>query len=347
MLKVLEQCTPAGKVPSEAKDVDDAGPDKKKPHFDAVNDRPMLAKISSAGLTNSKLPPVTDELTKQQAQAQQKKHAAKTCTGSLCPVVSKNGVSGYEQASASAAMSADISRMMPLAGTNPRIGGKRRPLRLVLLVEDGVWPEYTLHEEGSWAAHRKFLSLEQRHAEARPCLRANIHKTEIRGPKTAPYVVYMMHIRTAFTVRGLARRYSDFVQLDNDLRAHFKGTPTNIPSLPAKRYLGQLSPEFVQDRRRQLQEYLDHLMMSVTFAHSAPMLGFLQVCPYSIRTHAHARTHTYTHARTHSRARTHTCTSYTTPYDCQRSMYTYIEMHQTSWFVHVCGYVCVCARAPA
>lgn len=277
MLKVLEQCTPAGKVPSETKDVDDAGPDRKTPDFDAVNDRPMLAKVSSAGLTNSKLPPVTDELTKQQAQAQQKKHAAKTCTGSLCPVVSKNGVSGYEQAGASAAMSADISRMMPLAGSNPRIGGKRRPLRLVLLVEDGVWPEYTLHEEGSWAAHRKFLSLEQRHAEARPCLRANIHKTEIRGPKTAPYVVYMMHIRTAFTVRGLARRYSDFVQLDSDLRAHFKGSPTNIPSLPGKRYLGQLSPEFVQDRRRQLQEYLDHLMMSVTFAHSAPMLDFLQV----------------------------------------------------------------------
>ena len=42
---------------------------------------------------------------------------------------------------------------------------QRQALKLVLLVEDGVWPEYTLHEEGTWAAHRKFLSLEHRHAQ--------------------------------------------------------------------------------------------------------------------------------------------------------------------------------------
>ena len=47
---------------------------------------------------------------------------------------------------------------------------QRQALKLVLLVEDGVWPEYTLHEEGTWAAHRKLLSLEQRHAEVKqPC----------------------------------------------------------------------------------------------------------------------------------------------------------------------------------
>ncbi len=44
---------------------------------------------------------------------------------------------------------------------------QRQALKLVLLVEDGVWPEYTLHEEGTWAAHRKLLSLEQRHAEVK------------------------------------------------------------------------------------------------------------------------------------------------------------------------------------
>ena len=52
----------------------------------------------------------------------------------------------------------------------------------------------------------------------RPCLRATIHKTEVRGPKTAPFVVYLIHVRTAFTVRGLARRYSDFVLLDAQVR---------------------------------------------------------------------------------------------------------------------------------
>ena len=41
----------------------------------------------------------------------------------------------------------------------------------------------------------------------------------MRGPKTAPFVVYLIHVRTAFTVRGLARRYSDFVLLDAQVRA--------------------------------------------------------------------------------------------------------------------------------
>ena len=59
------------------------------------------------------------------------------------------------------------------------------------------------------------------HVQARPCLRATIQKTEVRGPKTSPFVVYMLHVRTAFTVRGLARRYSDFVMLDSNIRAHF------------------------------------------------------------------------------------------------------------------------------
>jgi len=52
-------------------------------------------------------------------------------------------------------------------------------------------------------------------------VRATIQKTEVRGPKTSPFVVYMLHVRTAFTVRGLPRRYSDFVMLDSKLRAHF------------------------------------------------------------------------------------------------------------------------------
>jgi hypothetical protein len=54
-------------------------------------------------------------------------------------------------------------------------------------VEDGVWPEYTLHQAGTWAAHRKFLALEQRHAQARPCLTVTIHKTEVRQ-HTSAYV---------------------------------------------------------------------------------------------------------------------------------------------------------------
>ena len=89
----------------------------------------------------------------------------------------------------------------------------------------------------------------------RPCLRATIHKTEVRGPKTAPFVVYLIHVRTAFTVRGLARRYSDFVQLDAEVRelAQTLNGAARVPVLPGKRLMGQLSVEVVLERRRQLQ----------------------------------------------------------------------------------------------
>jgi hypothetical protein len=70
------------------------------------------------------------------------------------------------------------------------------------------------------------------YVQARPCLRVTIQKTEVRGPKTSPFVVYMLHVRTAFTVRGLARRYSDFVMLDSNLRAHFVNRSVPHPALP-------------------------------------------------------------------------------------------------------------------
>ena len=45
----------------------------------------------------------------------------------------------------------------PIGRVQARVGGARQALRLALLVEDGVWPEYTLHEAGTWMAHRKEL----------------------------------------------------------------------------------------------------------------------------------------------------------------------------------------------
>jgi tetratricopeptide (TPR) repeat protein len=282
MLKALQQCPP-GKVSAAGTSPEEEEADNKKPVFDASNDRPMMAKISRASLTQSHLPPVTDELTKQQQEDAMSKQQSKICSGSICPTLSsKRSASAYEQPSAiAAAQAADISRMIPLAGAHNRIGGKREALSLLYLVEDGVWPEYTLHETGSWAAHRKVLPLEQRHARPRPCIRATIHKTEVRGPKTSPFVVYVLHVRTAFTVRGIARRYSHFVELDADLRAHFKEMDVQgkLPLLPAKRFLGQLSVEFVQERRRLLQEYLDRVMSHASYAHSQPVLAFLNVLP--------------------------------------------------------------------
>ena len=101
----------------------------------------------------------------------------------------------------------------------------------------------------------------------------NITKTEIRGPKTSPYAVYIMHIRTAFSVnpysqvgyammtaptllsrmrmtnawseqvRGLARRFSEFRELDLQLRVLF----SSLPPLPGRRVFGSLSAPLVAE----------------------------------------------------------------------------------------------------
>ena len=122
----------------------------------------------------------------------------------------------------------------------------------------------------------------------RPCLRATIHKTEVRGPKTAPFVVYLIHVRTAFTVRGLARRYSDFVQLDAEVRelAQTLNGAARVPVLPGKRLMGQLSVEVVLERRRQLQGY-----------------GFRVLGVGAVRSLSH---HTHSRPRPHAHTTTHT-----------------------------------------
>lgn len=108
----------------------------------------------------------------------------------------------------------------------------------------------------------------------------NITKTEVRGPKTSPYAVYIMHIRTAFSVtprsrvcyamltaptfsirktgkerlikmtdawsdqvRGLARRFSEFKELDLQLRGLF----SSLPPLPGRRVFGSLSAPLVAE----------------------------------------------------------------------------------------------------
>ena len=144
----------------------------------------------------------------------------------------------------------------------------------------------------------------------RPGVKAAIVRTELRGPKSAMYTMwlprpassclllqtspdwnggvcsvmhsptaparrltrrcvrrYVLHVKTAFHVRGVSRRYSDFVVLDKKLRARF-------PAAPELRgrssIIGTLSPSFVQERRQLLQEYLDALLTDHQLAHCAP-----------------------------------------------------------------------------
>ena len=129
---------------------------------------------------------------------------------------------------------------------------KAPPTRIdCLIVEKDGWPGYLLFEQGSWALHGAYLD---RH-NCKPGIRVILAKAETHGPKTTPYTVYIMHVKTAFTVRGLARRYSEFKDLDRQLRALFD----NAPSLPKKKTFGKMSPKFVSERKRQLQNYIEQV----------------------------------------------------------------------------------------
>jgi hypothetical protein len=143
-------------------------------------------------------------------------------------------------------------------------------LSLMYIIEDATWPEYNIYEHSSWAGHRK--SLDQ--TDKRPGVRVQIIKAEVRGPKTSPYVSYIMHVRTAFTVRGLSRRYSDFTALDSRLRIEHEA---GVPVLPSKRLFGTLTAAFIHERRRQLQSYLDTLMSDVALSRSEAVADFLAV----------------------------------------------------------------------
>jgi tetratricopeptide (TPR) repeat protein len=152
----------------------------------------------------------------------------------------------------------DVSKM-PVRG---------KPMELVPMVhERNGWPCHTLFDRASWALHLAQLETHNR----KPGMRVIIAKAETHGPKTTPYTIYVMHIKTAFSVRGISRRFSEFKDLDEALRAVKRSAPT----LPRKKTWGKMSPKFITERKRQLQAYIEAILSDPTCANSDPFRNFL------------------------------------------------------------------------
>ena len=76
------------------------------------------------------------------------------------------------------------------------------PIELVPMVhERNGWPCHAVFDRTSWALHLLHLETHNRKAG----MRVIIAKAETHGPKTTPYTIYVMHIKTAFSVRGISR----------------------------------------------------------------------------------------------------------------------------------------------
>ena len=56
--------------------------------------------------------------------------------------------------------------------------------------------------------------------------------TESRGAYSSPYTVYFIHTKTAFSVRGVCKRFSEFKEFDAKIRANFPTTSLNLDFPP-------------------------------------------------------------------------------------------------------------------
>ena len=113
---------------------------------------------------------------------------------------------------------------------------------------DNPGHKYFLHRADSWVSHNKTIS------ERKRGIRAVVTKSgsevsvlsfqylsilnvwsrcsESRGPYTSPYTVYFIHTRTAFSVRGVCKRFSEFKQLDAQIRSKFPDATMEIAFPP-------------------------------------------------------------------------------------------------------------------
>ena len=84
------------------------------------------------------------------------------------------------------------------------------------LLWNGHWWAYILLRGDSWAAHS--ISAESS-SDARTGIRTVITKVEKQGPYTRPYSIYLLHTKTAFSIKAAARRFKEFRELVRVLRA--------------------------------------------------------------------------------------------------------------------------------
>ena len=133
------------------------------------------------------------------------------------------------------------------------------------------WHAYVLTRAEAWSSHTIEVT------ERKCGIRAVITKTETRGPYTRPFTVYFVHTKTAFKVMSVCKRFSDFKELDQQLKRQH----TDTPAFPPDQIFNSMAPEFVSERRKQLQTYLDESMAIETIARNQILHAFLGIPTYN------------------------------------------------------------------
>ncbi|KAL2936338.1 PX domain-containing protein EREX [Bienertia sinuspersici] len=97
---------------------------------------------------------------------------------------------------------------------------------------------------------------------------------------SGPVVYYRVQVgiqtpEAVTTTRGILRRFSDFLQLFNELQNLFP--KKNLPAPPPRKLLGSKSRSMIEERRVSLEAWLEKLLSSIDVSRSAPVAIFLEL----------------------------------------------------------------------
>mmetsp|Transcript_3185 Transcript_3185/g.4537 ORF Transcript_3185/g.4537 Transcript_3185/m.4537 type:complete len:1323 (-) Transcript_3185:253-4221(-) len=119
----------------------------------------------------------------------------------------------------------------------------------------------------SWAAANRSLFQESSDEAATPARRRFLECTStqveiVNSELQKGHVIYEIQVSCGFRQWAVYRRFRDFFYLDQQLRKYFTDV---MPVLPPKRFLrSSTDPEFVDERKGQLQIYLTSLVANST-----------------------------------------------------------------------------------
>ncbi|KAI9263447.1 Phox homologous domain-containing protein [Phascolomyces articulosus] len=93
------------------------------------------------------------------------------------------------------------------------------------------------------------------------------------------YGSYICYNCTVLSDKGppisVRKRYSDFVDLRDELVKRYPRLKTSIPKLPPKKVVGKFTPSFVEQRRRDLEYFFKYVVLHPTIGNSATITHWI------------------------------------------------------------------------
>ena len=100
-----------------------------------------------------------------------------------------------------------------------------------------------------------------------------------------PFVKYLMHVSYGKDSWSLYRRFNHFCGMHAALEAENFPSTVILPPLPSKRFWGNLNQDFIDQRKQQLQKYLQNIVMQRPIICSSIWKEFMQRDDFEVSPH--------------------------------------------------------------